>query len=113
VHIALTPLPVGIGDIITSVPYEDTDAVVEGLRDRFRDCYTEGLAQDPTLTGKVTLTLEVKPDGHVRHSEIIGIQGLSSKVTTCIAYVGSDAEFTPASEKAGGVRIPLSFGITN
>lgn len=113
-HVELQPLPIVIGDVFAMEPYENTDEVVEGMRDRFRDCYTEGLALDRTIYGKTTLSLEVKPDGHVRHSEVIDTQGLSSKVTTCLAYVGSDAEFTPTgSPKAGQVQIPLSFGITN
>ena len=39
--------------------------------------------------------------------------GLSAKVTTCLAHVGSDAEFEPIAGKgAVMVEVPLFFGVT-
>jgi hypothetical protein len=106
----LSPMPVGIGPVTHSGALANADEVVEGLRERFHDCYAEGLSQDPSIKGTVTLTLRVAEDGHVTASDLGENHGLSAKVTTCIAYVGTDATFREA-ETASTVRIPLSFGM--
>lgn len=111
-HLKLVPMPVEISEVTTMAPFENVDEVLEGLRDRFTDCYTEGLAQDPTITGFALLSLLVNAEGHVVHSEIAQSTGLSPKVKTCLAYVGSDAAFSEgATKNTALVRIPLTFGM--
>jgi hypothetical protein len=106
----LLPVPAVVGPVTTSGALANADEVIEGLRERFHDCYAEGLSHDPSIKGTVTLTLHVAEDGHVTASDIVDNHGLTAKVTTCLAYVGTDASFRE-SEKASVVHIPLSFGM--
>lgn len=46
-----------------------------------RRCYNKGLAQDPTLRGKVTVTFTISPYGNV-HGEA---EGISKDVDKCVA----------------------------
>jgi hypothetical protein len=86
----------------------DANAVVEGLRDRLGDCYDEGLADDPTMAGSARIMLRVDHTGSVTSSEIAAVKGLSAKVTTCLAYSGTNARFRPAGAGAV-VQVPVAF----
>jgi hypothetical protein len=120
ISLDLQPAPAEIGPIAVSGSIRNADAAIEGLRERFRDCYAEGLEHTrggerktpiptPVTGGAAVLLLKISETGTVSASEVVENNGLPAKTTTCFAYVAADAEFE-ASGKAGSVRIPISFG---
>jgi hypothetical protein len=88
----------------------DADRVVASLRSRFRRCYQEGLASDPTMSGKAVIVAKVEQNGEVRSADVASHEGLSSGVTSCLARVVSGAHFTyVGSGSATTLRIPISL----
>jgi hypothetical protein len=108
VGLELQPLPAEIGPIAVSGSLRDADAIVEGMRERFQNCYAESVSSQPSMRGSATLTVKVGPDGAVSSSEISQNSGLSARVTTCLAYVGADHHFASTASGAT-VRIPIAF----
>jgi hypothetical protein len=108
VQYELEPVPLVVGPISATGPVPDVSSVVEEMRSRFRDCYQEGLADAPSMSGKAKIILKVAEGGRILSSDIAGSDGLSAKVTTCLAYVASDAHFAKSS-KGSTVVIPVSF----
>jgi hypothetical protein len=108
ISLELQRIPFELGPITSTVPMPDGDAVVEGLRERLGECYEEGLADDPDLTGSARMMLRVDQGGRVVSSDLAAVKGLSAKVTTCLAYAGASATFQPAGADAV-VQVPVAF----
>ena len=92
--------------IFDSQPVSDADRVVAKLRPRFRKCYQDGLNDDPGMSGKTTLAAKVQPNGEVGNVDIAEVQGLSPKVTACMAKVLKGATFT-GNGSFSTVRVPI------
>lgn len=89
-------------------PVSDADRVVAGLRSRFRKCYQDGLNDDPTMSGKTTLAAKVQPNGEVASVDVVENQGLSPRVTSCMAKALKNAQFT-ANGSFSTVRVPVTM----
>jgi len=66
-------------------------------------CYRKGLANDPTLTGKVMLTFRVEADGRVQSQ-----QDMTSQLDGCLSRIMGSWKFSPPSSTAdSSYRISL------
>jgi hypothetical protein len=94
--------------VFNGTPVSDADRVVAGLRPRFRKCYQDGLLDDPTMGGKVILAAKVQPNGEVANVDIVDNQGLSPRVTSCMAKALKNATFT-GNGSFSTVRVPVTM----
>ncbi|MEA2747282.1 MAG: hypothetical protein QOI41_1425 [Myxococcales bacterium] len=112
-HETATAGPTGIANVgiaVTSTPIANADAVVAGLRGRFRSCYQTGLLGDSSMTGKVVVSARVGPNGEVSTADIASISGLSPAVGQCIAGVVRRATFAaPSGGGSSTLQIPVTF----
>jgi hypothetical protein len=58
----------------------------------FQDCYSDGLARDPNLSGTVTLNVVIPPSGEGR-VEVASSTLASTTVAECIVEVAAGLEF--------------------
>src|SRR5262249_12312764 len=93
---------------MTGPPISDADAVGARLRARFRKRYENGLGANPSMSGKTTLAARVQPNGEVASVDVVENQGLSSDVTSCMAKVLHNAQFT-RNGSFTTVRVPVSM----
>ncbi len=96
-----------MGPIAGGGAVSDAERVIAGLRPGFKSCYNKGLANDPSMAGKIILAIKVQPNGDVENVTKAGGSGLSSEVETCIMNKAKHASFT-----AGGgatIQVPVTF----
>ena len=99
---------IGVSTASAAVP--NADAVVAGLRGRFRSCYQTGLLADSTMTGKVVIRAKIGPNGEVSSADIATISGLSPAVGQCIATAVKRATFAaPSGGGSSTMQIPVTF----
>jgi hypothetical protein len=105
--------PTGVANIgisTASAVVPNADAVVAGLRGRFRSCYQTGLLADPTMTGKVVIRAKIGSNGEVSSADIASISGLSPTVGRCIATAVERATFAaPSGGGSSTMQIPVTF----
>lgn len=94
--------------VFNGVPVTDADRVVAALRPRFRKCYQDGLLDDPGMSGKTVLAAKVQPNGEVANVDVAENQGLSPKVTACMAKALKNATFT-GNGSFSMVRVPVTM----
>jgi hypothetical protein len=104
-----TPVTVGLSPATTTMPVPGVEGTVATLRPRFRKCYQDGLRDDPTMTGKVTLAAKIAPNGDVASSTPEGVAGLSPKVVSCLQAALRRVTFGAPGDAGSTVRIPVSF----
>ncbi|MFO0662856.1 MAG: AgmX/PglI C-terminal domain-containing protein [Polyangiaceae bacterium] len=92
-----------------SVPVTGADAVIASLRGRFRSCYQQGIASDPTMAGKVVISAKVGPNGEVESAQVASNTGLSPTVGACIARAVKNAQFAAPGGSGSQLNIPVSF----
>lgn len=109
IELELTPVPITIGPLLATASIVDADTIVETLRHSFQSCYVEALVAAPALAGKVTLVTHIEANGDVANVEIAEREGLSAKVTSCLASAASEFVHYRTTGLAGTVRIPLAF----
>ena len=83
------------------------DHVIAGLRGRFRACYQRGLQSDPTMSGKVTISAKIAPNGEVTSADVTSSAGVSNEVAQCMAGVIKHAQFD-AQPNATTLNVPVS-----
>jgi hypothetical protein len=98
-----------VGGSTATVPISDADRVIAGLRGRFRNCYQQGLASDPSMSGKVLISAKVGPNGEVSSADIASNSGLSPTVAQCIASVVKRATFSAPGGGGSTLQIPVTF----
>jgi outer membrane biosynthesis protein TonB len=104
--------PTGVAQVgITtgSVAVPNADVTVAALRNRFRSCYQTGLLADSTMSGKVTISAKIGPNGEVTKADIASISGLSPSVGQCIADVVHRATFGAPGPSGSTLNIPVTF----
>jgi len=97
-----------VGSIQTSGAISNADAAIAKLRPGFRSCYNKGLANDPSMAGKIILSIKVAPNGDVSDVSKAGGTGLSSDVEQCIINRAKHASFD-ASGSGSTVQVPVTF----
>ena len=98
-----------VGGASATVPVSDADRVIAGLRPRFRACYQQGLNTDPSMSGKVTITAKVGPNGEVSSADVSSNNGLSAGVAQCIARAVRNAQFSAPGGSGSTLSIPVTF----
>ena len=98
------------GGAQTSKPMADAEAVIRSqLHPRARACYEAGLRTNPDMAGKVTITIQVGPDGSVQSANIAQNSGLDARTAGCIASSARNLRFKPPGEGGSTVSAPMSF----
>jgi hypothetical protein len=86
----------------------NASAVVARMRARFRHCYEQGLNSNPEMSGSVTLTAKVGPNG-----EVTGVGGggggALGPIVGCLKAVVQGASFAPPEGGGAIITIPISF----
>ena len=100
---------VSVGSSSASVPVSGADRVIAGLRPGFRACYQTGLQSDPTMSGKVSFTVKVGPNGEVSSADVTSNSGLSDGVANCIARKLRNAQFDAPGGSGSTLQVPVSF----
>jgi hypothetical protein len=85
--------------------------VVRSHINEIRDCYTLGLAKDPTLAGRIMIDFTIGPTGAVVNANASDVSGLADPaVPTCIV----DAILTwtfPKPHGGGSVNVSYPFNL--
>jgi outer membrane biosynthesis protein TonB len=101
-------VPVGdanFGGASASVPVSNAEAVIRSqLQPRARACYNAALAQDPTISGKLVLSIQIGADGGVTG---VSAGGMGGQIAGCISAAARRLQF--ASPGGGGSTISTSF----
>lgn len=101
-------VPVGnanFGGASASVPVSNAEAVIRSqLQPRARACYNAALAQDPTISGKLVLSIQVGASGEVSG---VSASGMSGQIASCISAAARRLQF--AAPGGGGSTISTSF----
>lgn len=100
---------VTIGAAKATVPVTDMDRVLAGIRARFRQCYRTGLNSDPSMSGKLTLTAHVDPNGEVAAANVAQNTGLSVQVASCVSRTLQRAQFNAPGGKGSDLTVPVTF----
>lgn len=102
-------------DVIKQPPKKpgvDTDAIVGKIRTTYMSamqrCYKKALAEDPTLSGKVSLLFTLSEKGAVSDPEA---RGVSQVFQDCLEGVMPRWTFTPVTDK-DGEAIEIDIGVT-
>lgn len=91
-----------------SVPINDADRAIAAMRSRIWSCYQRGLNQDPSLSGKLAVSLKIDPSGNVTASQVVQNAGLSGDVAACVVAIVKNAHFDPPSSTST-LLIPMMF----
>lgn len=86
----------------------DADRVVAGLRPRFRQCFQQGLNQNPKMAGKVAITAKIDPTGDVSAATGTPDATVDQSVASCMANVTRRATFS----SPGGAGATMTFTAT-
>lgn len=89
------------------LPREVASRIVRRSLNQVRFCYERELASDASLTGQLTLRLDVGPDGAVTANQV-SASTMPESVDRCVSSVGRRTRF-PTSSGASTVTIPYSF----
>jgi hypothetical protein len=100
---------VGTGAISTSAPVANAEATIARLRPGFRSCYNKGLANDPSMAGKLVLAIKIAPNGDVSNVSKVGGSGLSPDVEACIMRKARNATFDAPGGSGSTVQVPVTF----
>src|SRR5262245_17832714 len=86
----------------------NANAVVARMKGRFRNCYQQGLNQNPEMQGSVTLTAKIGPNGEVL-SVGGGGGGALSPIVPCLKAVVQSGGFSQPEGGGAVVTIPITF----
>jgi hypothetical protein len=85
----------------------DVDRVLAGMRPGFRACYNKGLAADPTMSGKLVLSIKVAANGDIDAVTKASGSGLSSEVESCMIARAKRATFSAPTSGGATVQVPI------
>jgi len=98
-----------VGSTSATVAVANADRVVAGLRPGFRACYNQGLNSDPGMSGKVTISAKISPNGEVANADALNNTGLSQGVVQCLLRRVKNAQFDPPGPNGSTIQIPITF----
>ncbi len=98
-----------MGAVSTSAPVANAERTIAGLRPGFRSCYNKGLANDPSMAGKIVLAIKIAPNGEVQDVSKVGGSGLASDVEQCIIKKARNASFDAPGGSGSTVQVPVTF----
>jgi hypothetical protein len=83
--------------------------VVAGMRAGFRNCYQRGLAEDPSSSGTLRLTIRVGPGGEVVNVTRVANGNLPASVVGCVTARAQAAQFDPPDRGQATIVVPVTF----
>jgi len=92
----------------------DKDVIRRALREHLpevRACYEAGLAQDPTIKGRVSIQFNIGPTGGVNVAVVAESTVKDSNVSNCIAKAVKRWTF-PKPRGGGNVIVTYPFNLT-
>jgi hypothetical protein len=99
---------VSSGSAVVSGRIDDAESVIRTqLVPAAHSCYRRGLAEDPSQSGRLVLTIRVAPIGEVETTSVAQNSGLSGKVASCISSRARGLHF--AQNQGGTINVPLSL----
>lgn len=100
---------ISMGATSMSVPVNNAERVIAGLRGKFKSCYQRGLSEDPNQSGKATFLVKVGPNGEVSSATVANNAGLSATVTGCIQRALQNAQFDAPGGSGSSLSVPVNF----
>jgi hypothetical protein len=98
-----------VGSLSTSAPVANAEAAIAKLRPGFRSCYNKGLANDPSMAGKIVLAIKIGANGDVNDVSKVGGSGLSSDVEQCIIKRARNGTFDAPGGSGSTIQVPVTF----
>ena len=98
-----------MGEPTATVKLPDAARVIAALRSRMRMCYQAGVNSDPSMSGKLTLTVKVKANGEITAVDVAQNTGLSPAVAQCAAGVVRRTQFDPPGGSGSTLTVPITF----
>jgi hypothetical protein len=97
------------GGASMSVPVQNAEAVIRsGLFPAAKRCYQAALNNDPSLSGRLSLTIQVGPSGEV--SGVNASQsGLNAQVAGCISAAARRLQFQAPGGSGSTISVPFNF----
>ncbi|RYZ07817.1 MAG: AgmX/PglI C-terminal domain-containing protein [Myxococcales bacterium] len=92
----------------TSGQLSDVASKVGAMRADFRACYQAALNDDWYLQGRLRLTIQVGPNGHVTSARIKSL-GLPAGVVDCVLKRASSTVFVPPEGGKAVIAVPVTF----
>lgn len=97
------------GPVQPTVPVNGADAVIAGLRPRFRSCYQKGIDVDPNQEGKIVIAAKIGANGTVESASVSSNSGLSASVGACVANAVRNAQFEAPQGGSSTLMVPVTF----
>ncbi len=97
------------GPVQPTVPVNGADAVIAGLRGRFRSCYQKGIDVDPNQEGKLVISAKIAANGTVESASVSSNSGLSASVGACVANAVRNAQFEAPLGGSSTLTVPVTF----
>jgi len=97
-----------VGALTTSSDIPNAESAIAKLRPGFRSCYNKGLANDPSMSGSMTIAIKIAANGDITDVSKTGGSGLSSDVETCIVKRARNGTFD-ATPTGGTISVPVRF----
>ena len=95
------------GGASASVPVSNAEAVIRSqLQPRARACYNAALAADPTISGKLSLSIQVAPSGEVSG---VSPSGMSGQIVSCIVAAAKRLQFAPPGGSGSTIGTSFNF----
>lgn len=83
--------------------------VVAAMRAGFRRCYQRGLEQNPDISGRINLTIQVGPGGNVSSVSGGPSGNIPGSVVECVKARARAAQFSPPDGGSAAINVPISF----
>jgi hypothetical protein len=87
----------------------DANRVVAQMHAGFRACYNRGLAGNPDIEGKISLSIRVGPTGQVASVTASKTGNLPPAVVDCVKARANSANFSPPQGGVAVIQVPVSF----
>lgn len=100
---------VSLGGTTATVPVPNADRVLAGLRPRFRNCYQKGLDSDPTMSGRLAISVRVAPSGEVLSASMVSNTGLSPGAADCVVRAIKATQFEVIGGAGSTLTLPIVF----
>ena len=110
-HVAKTPptMRPGVTTVSGRLPADVIQRIVRQNFGRFRLCYENGLRNNPSLAGRVTVRFAIDRQGHVASVGNSGSDLPDSKVVSCVVSSFSGLSFPEPENGIVTVVYPLTF----
>ncbi|CAN5388292.1 hypothetical protein BH09MYX1_BH09MYX1_19860 [soil metagenome] len=97
------------GTLNMSAPVSNAERTIAQLRPSFKSCYQKGLANDPSMAGKLIIQIDIAPNGDVQNVSKTGGSGLSPEVEACIMNKVKTKSFDAPGGGGSKISVPVTF----